>query len=327
MRTLLTGATGFIGGHVLRELVGRGREVRVLVRPRSNLANLAGLDVERVSGDVTDPESLDRAMRGCDVLYHVAGLYSSWEPDVGRYYRVNFLGVRHALAAAERHGASRVVLTSSVATLHPTRNGVPVDERAEFESWGGRNHYGLSKYLGELEARRFARGGLPVVIVNPSGVVGDRDIYPTPLGRVLIQIARGRLPFYAEGGANWVDVRDVARGHLLAEERGKSGEKYILGAENMTVREFLTLAAEVAGVAPPRFPIPKAAALAAGALCEVVASVTRKPPPLTLWDAEHLGFYEYFDNRKAREELGVNFGPVREALHRAIEWFRAEGRI
>jgi len=326
MRTLVTGATGFIGSAIVRQLLARGRRVRALVEPGANRANLAGLDVETVDGLITDRARVTEAMAGCDVVYHLAAIYKLWLPDPKLMYDVNVEGTKTLLFAAWKAGVKKFVHTSSIAAVGVKPGGEPSDETTAFNVWNAANDYIRSKYLSELDALRFAGEGLPVVVVNPAFPFGERDVAPTPTGRFIQQILRGELPAYPEGGFNAVDVEDVAAAHLAAEERGRVGERYIAGGHNVTWKEFFTLVADVAGVPAPRLPVPSRLLLPAAHVAEWYADhVSHKEPRLTVKDAAWGGRLYYFDASKVRRELGVPLTPLRDTVTRSVAWFKANG--
>src|SRR5690606_2816757 len=248
--TLVTGATGFIGSAVVRRLLARGRAVRCLVEPGASRANLDGLDVEVIEGSITDREAVGRAVEGARVLYHLAAIYKLWLPDSRLMYEVNVEGSKTVLFAALRANLDKVVYTSSIAAVGVPQAGGLADETTEFHMWEESNHYVRSTWLSERDALRFAGEGLPLVVVNPAFPFGERDVAPTPTGRFIVEALRGRVPGYMEGGFNVVDVEDVAEGHILAEERGRVGERYILGDHNVTYKEFYDAVTELAGLDP-----------------------------------------------------------------------------
>jgi dihydroflavonol-4-reductase len=322
---LVTGASGFVGCHVTRALVERGDRVRALVRERANLAALAGVDVELVRGDLRDPASLDRATRGCDEVYHVAADYRLWVPEPCEMFAANLDGTRNVLEAARRAGVARIVHTSTVGTLGipddaPGREDTPV---AYADMVGP---YKQSKFLAERAALDAAREGLHVVIVNPSTPVGEYDFKPTPTGRIIVDFLNRRMPAYLDTGLNLVDVRDVARGHLMAAERGRVGERYILGGENLALREFFERLATLAGMSAPRVRIPYAVAYGFALGAEAFArTVTHRAPRASLTEVRMARKRMWFDSSKARDELGYAPGPIGAALRRAIEFFRQRG--
>lgn len=326
MKELVTGATGFIGANVVRALLKRGKAVRVLIRRESDTRNIDGLEVERVYGDLRDPDSLIAAVRGCSMVYHVAAHYSLWSLEKEAILQSNIEGTKNILSAALRENVQKVVYTSSVATI-----GIPADGR-----WGNEEtpvhptdligDYKRSKYLAELEAQKFVQQGLPLVIVNPSAPVGPWDRKPTPTGQVIVNFLRGKTPAYLDTGLNLIDVEDVAEGHLLAAERGKIGERYILGNANCTLQEIFQMLEEVSGVKAPCWKIPYGVALLAGYCSEWVANhITYRPPAIPLAGVKMAKKRMFFDPEKAITTLGLPQTPVKEALHKAVEWFRAWG--
>ncbi|MFQ6090159.1 MAG: hopanoid-associated sugar epimerase [Candidatus Bipolaricaulia bacterium] len=328
MRALVTGATGFIGANVVRALVEKDYKVRALVRAGSNRRNLEGLDIELTKGDVRDFASIKKALQGCSLLFHVAALYSFWVRPRRLIYQTNVAGTRNALQAALEQKAERVVYTSSVAALGLREDGKPADESTPVDPKRIMGDYKRSKYLAEQVALQFAEEkGLPVVIVNPSFPVGPYDIKPTPTGQVIVDFLNRKLPAYIETGMNVVDVEDVARGHLLAAEKGKVGERYVLGGENLTMKELVALLAELTGLPAPRFRLPFYPILGLSylnvALCALTGAVPRMTPE-TIRLSRH---YMFFDPGKAIKELGFPQTPAREALRKAVEWFQAHGYV
>jgi dihydroflavonol-4-reductase len=329
MRTLITGATGFVGSAVLRKLLATGHNVRALVRPKSDRRNLTGLPVEIVNGDVTDRQSLDRAMTGCSTLFHVAADYRLWVLKPDEMYEVNVTGTRNVMLAAMDAGIKRVVYTSSVATLGFTLNGSPADEDTPVSLNDMIGHYKRSKFMAETEVKRLAdERGLPVVIVNPSTPVGPRDIKPTPTGRIIVDAASGRMPAYVDTGLNLVHVDDVAMGHLLALERGKVGERYILGACNMSLREIFCAVGTLTGRNPPRIRLPHPVVFPIACISEAWARlVSRREPRVPLTGVRLAREKMFFSIEKAKRFLGFNPRPVEEALHDAVDWFRENGYL
>lgn len=325
MVALVTGASGFIGANVVRALLAAGETVRALVRPGSDLRNLAGLPVELAYGDLRQPASLAAALRGCDTLYHVAAHYSLWTPDPRQVYATNVEGTTHLLRLALEMGIKKVVYTSSVATVGLPADGRPGDERfwASLETAVG--HYKRSKILAEQRALALCQEGLPLVVVNPSAPVGPWDIKPTPTGQIIVDFLRRRLPAYLNTGLNLIDVRDVAQGHLLAAARGKIGERYILGCCNLSLRQILELLAEVTGLPAPRLRLPYGLALLAGYGSEALARLTRRPPRVPLVGVRMARRPMYFSAQKAVRELGLPQSPIAEALRCAVQWFRDHG--
>ena len=324
---LLTGATGFIGGHVAQALLSRSYEVRALVRPQSTLALQApGLSV--APGDIRDPGSVAAAMEGCDAVVHTAALYTLWTADPAEVYEVNVGGTRNVLRAAVAAGVQQVVYTSTMSTVSLRTDGVPADESqlARPEELAG--HYKRSKFQAERIARRMAAQGLPVVIVNPTAPVGPGDVRPTPTGKVIVDFLRRAFPAYVDTGLNLVDVADVAEGHVLALERGTPGERYVLGnAEgNVTLVEQLRMLAEITGLPAPSLRIPHGVALAAAyADALIEGKLLRRPPRVPLEGARMARKHMWADPSKAIRELGLPQHSVRDALKRAVDWFTANG--
>jgi dihydroflavonol-4-reductase len=324
-RTLLTGATGFIGAHVARALLARGAALRCLVRPTSRLDNVEGLEVELLEGDLTDSASLERALRGCRTVYHCAADYRFWARDPQELYRANIEGTENLMGAASRTGVERVVYTSSVGALAVLPGGTPADETTPVTLDKMIGHYKRSKFLAERVAERWAEQGLPVVIVNPSAPVGELDIRPTPTGGIIVDFLRGRMPAYVDTGLNLIDVRDVAQGHLLAAERGRVGERYILGHRNLTLLEVLEMLAQITGRPAPRVKLPHWVPLAAAAMETGWSRISGRAPRVPLESVRMSRHKMYFDAAKAVRELGLPQSPVEEALARAVAWFRARG--
>ncbi len=324
MRSLVTGGNGFIGSHVVRALVERGDDVRVLARPRADLRNLRGLPIEVAEGDVRDSDSLARAMSGCARVFHVAALYSFWAPRE-LVEATNVGGTRSVLAAAARAGVDTVVHTSSVAALGLPGVGEVVDETSPVDRRLIVGAYKESKLRSEELAVDAARGGQRVVIVNPSFPVGPGDLKPTPTGRVIVDFLNGRMPAYVETGMNVVDVRDVAEGHVLAAERGRSGERYVLGGVNLTMREFLTRLAAVSGCRAPRLRVPHGVVAALARPSELAARLTGKEPRLTRDTVRMSRYRMFYSPARAIRELGLPQTALEVALADAVAWFRANG--
>ena len=325
--TLLTGATGFVGSAVARALIARGHRIRVLVRPTSDRRNLAGLNVEPVLGDLTDAASLARATDGCRYVMHVAADYRIWVPDPDGMRRANIDGTVAMLRAAQTAGAERIVYCSSVAALGLTADGTPADETTPVDPAALVSVYKHSKYEAEQAALELARQGAPVVIVNPAAPVGPRDIKPTPTGRMILDAAAGRTPAYVDTGLNIVHVDDVAEGHMLALERGRVGERYILGGENLTLRALLTLIAEVVGGRPPAIRLPLPALWPVALAMEAVGRVSRFEPRVTRDTLRMARKKMFFSSAKAMRELGYAPRPARRAVEDAVAWLRAERRL
>lgn len=309
----------------MRALLARGDHVRVLVRERADLSALAGLDVEIVRGDLRYFDSVESAVRGCDQVYHVAADYRLWLTDSAPMYATNVEGTRHVLRAALRAGVSRIVHTSTVGALGIPHAGVGrEDTPSSLDDMTG--HYKRSKFMAEQIVLDAARTGTPVVIVNPSTPIGALDYKPTPTGRIIVDFLNRRMPAYVETGLNIVDVEDVARGHLLAAERGTIGQKYILGAENLTLKDFLGRLAKISGLPAPTMRIPYAVAFGYALGAEAFArTVTRRPPRASLTEVRMSRKRMFFDSSKARAEIGYEAGPIDKALEAAIEFFRSNG--
>jgi dihydroflavonol-4-reductase len=321
--TLVTGATGFIGWHVARRLLTRGHTVRALVRPTSKVREL---ELEVVSGDLRDSASLERAVTGCGLVFHIAADYRLWAKDPGELYRSNVEGTRNLLTAARHAGVERVVYTSTVGCI-----GIPKDrpgsEDVEVRLEQMTGAYKRSKFLAEQVAIEFAGTGFPVVIVNPTAPMGDHDFKPTPTGKIVVDYLKGAMPAFVDTGLNLVDVEDIAEGHLLAAERGRPGQRYILGCENLTLEQILSRLAKISGGKIPRWRIPYAVAYAAGLVSTGWANLTGREPRAPL-DAVKMSKVKMFvSSGKAKRELGFNPGPVDGALQRAVDWFRANGYV
>jgi dihydroflavonol-4-reductase len=324
-KTLVTGASGFVGRSVVEELLAAGREVRVLARNPDHPA-LAGLTVEVAQGDLKDPDSLHRALTGCTRLFHVAADYRLWVPDPATMYAINVEGTRNLLAAARSQGLERVVYTSTVGTLGNPGDGTPGTEATPVTLKEMVGHYKRSKFLAEQVALDFARQGLDLVVVNPSTPVGPWDFRPTPTGQMIVDFLKRRMPAYLETGLNLIHVKDVARGHLLAEAKGRSGEKYILGHENLSLSQIFHLLADLTGQPAPKVKLPYWPVLAMAYVDEFLATyIRRRPPRMPVSAIRMAKKYMYFDNRKAIQYLGLSFTPVRQALADAVEWFRGHG--
>jgi dihydroflavonol-4-reductase len=325
MTVLVTGASGFLGSHVARLLAERGERVRVLVRPGREGRNLEGLPVEMVAGDLRDEASLAKASDGVETVYHVAADYRLWARNPREIYESNVSGTRNLLEAARKAGVKRFVYTSTVATMAVPHGDSLPDERTVTSLEQMIGHYKRSKWLAEQEALSAARAGMPVVIVNPTTPVGPGDAKPTPTGRTIVDFLNGRMPAYVETGLNWVPVEDAAAGHLLAAERGVIGERYILGGENLSLKQVLDLLAGVSGRPAPRVRLPHAAALAAGYVDAAVSRVLGREPRIPLEGVRMARHSMFVNADRARRELGFAPGPVVAALDRAVRWFRANG--
>jgi len=319
MKAFVTGATGFVGSHVAQVLAEQGADLRLLVRASSDLRNVQGLKADRVIGDLRDPTSIEKAMAGCDVVFHVAADYRLWVRDPEQMYRANVEGTRAVLEAARKNHVRRMLYTSSVATMGFTSNGRPADEDSPVSLDNMIGHYKRSKFMAEEVALAAGRGGMDVVVVNPSTPVGERDIRPTPTGRIVVDFLKKKFPAYVDTGLNLVDVRECARGHIAALEKGRSGERYILGGENLTL-------AAITGLPSPKIRVPYVLALATGIVDEVVTGRIRGREPRATIDAVRMGRKKMFVScTKAERELGWKTVPVDDALRRAAEWFQANG--
>lgn len=331
---MVTGATGFIGANLVQRLVERGHTVRGLVRPGSDRRGLADVaDWEPVEGDVTDAASIEAALRGCDWCFHVAASYHLWLHDYAPMFAANVDGTRTVIEAAGAAGCSRIVYTSTVGCLGLPREEqgrwVPTDETAPASEAQTGNPYKRSKWQAEQVALEWVGRGLPIVIVNPSAPVGPRDVKPTPTGKVILDFLNGQLPAYLDTGLNWVHVGDVAAGHILAAERGKVGERYILGhAEgNWTMRQTLEVLAELSGLSAPWVRVPYGVALAAAHVSEALAVLTGRPPKAPVAGVRMARYKMWFNPAKAIRELGLPQTPPREAFQAAIQWFRENGYV
>jgi dihydroflavonol-4-reductase len=327
MKALVTGATGFVGAAVARALSIAGWQIRVLVRAGSDRGNLQRLAVDVVEGDLADLSALERALEGCSGLFHVAADYRLGARDPKPLYRTNVEGTRNILNAARTAGVGRIVYTSSVATIGIPSDGSPGDERTPVTLSNMIGHYKRSKYLAEEVVRDAARMGMSVVIVNPSTPVGPGDIKPTPTGQLVLDAASGRMPAYVDTGLNIVHVDDVAAGHLLAFERGKAGERYILGGEDMTLQAILAQIARLVGRTPPRVRLPYAAVLPVAYLAEAFARLSGRSGRVTLEGVRMSRKRMFFSSGKAVSELGYRWRPPLEAFEDAVRWFRERGLL
>jgi len=324
---LVTGATGFVGSAVARALLKAGHPVRVLARPTSDRRNLEALSVEVAEGSLEDPDSLAAAVAGCRYLFHVAADYRLWVPDPEPMFRVNVAGTRALMLAASGAGVERIVYTSSVATLGIVPGGI-ADEETASQAADMIGPYKLSKFEAEAAVTELVvERGLPAVIVNPSTPIGPGDIKPTPTGRLIVEAARGRMPGYVDTGLNIAHVDDVALGHLLAAKSGQIGRRYILGGENLSLREILAEVARLTGRRPPAFKIPYAALLPIARGAEAIARLTGREPFATVDGVRMSKKKMFFSSTRAVEELGYAPRPARQALTDAIAWFKANGYI
>jgi len=326
MLAFVTGATGFVGSHVARALAANGADLRLLVRANSNTKNIAELKADLVTGDLREPASLEKAIAGCDAVFHVAADYRLWVRDPDEMYRANVEGTRAILEAARKNSVGRVVYTSSVATMGFTSNGQPADETSPVSLENMIGPYKRSKFVAEQVAIEAARAGQDVVIVNPTTPVGERDIKPTPTGRIVVDFLKRKFPAYVDTGLNLVDAGECALGHVAAFEKGRSGERYILGGENLTLKQILDKLGAITGLPSPAIRVPYFMALATGVVDEIVTGRIRGKEPRATIDAVRMGRKKMFvTSAKAARELGWNTVAVDDALRRAVEWFRGNG--
>jgi len=325
MKALVTGATGFIGSNLVRELLAQGHRVRALVRTGSNQKAVEGLDIEMVNGDLSDAELLRRALDGCDALFHVAAAYAFWTPHPEQVYQTNVAGTENVLRAAMAAGTPKVVYTSTEGTIGMSANGLGSEDRAMALA-DLHGAYKRSKFLAEQAAVGYCREGLPLVIVNPTMPVGPYDVKPTPTGQTIVDFLNHRMPAYVNTGMNVVDVQDVARGHILACEKGKCGERYLLGNRNLTYQQMLGLLADVTGKKAPRFRLPLWCALGAACADELVRGrLLGKTPRIPIAAVRAAGKFRFHDCSKAVRELGLPQSPIEGALAKACAWFRQNG--
>lgn len=326
MATLLTGGTGFVGGALLRLLAARGEKVRALVRKGSNMRNLSNLPVEVVYADLRDRHGLREALRGCDKVYHVAALYALWVLDSKELYDINVQGTVNLLEEARNAGVERIVYTSTVGALGLPRDQKPANEQTPVVPETLCGDYKKSKYQAEQEVLRLSRKGVPVVLVNPSTPVGPGDLKPTPTGKMIVDFLKGKMWAYLETGLNLIDVDDVAAGHLLAMEKGQIGEKYILGHENLSLKEIFCLLGTITGIRPPRMRISHGLVLPLAYLNEWFSNhVTHRPPFVPVSAVKMARYRMFFDSSKAVKELGLAQRPIYNALERAVHWFWENG--
>ncbi len=328
MKAFVTGASGFLGGNLCRVLLSEGREVRVLLRKTSDRRGIEGLPLEIVEGDVADAESCEKAAKGCGEAYHCAAAYQLFVRDKKKMYEANVQGTANVLKAAAKAGASRIVYTSTVGALGNKGDGTPGTEETPVSESDMVGPYKHSKFLAEQEALKlFREEKIPVVIVNPTAPIGPWDVKPTPTGRVVLDFLKGDMPAYVDTGLNVIDVEDCARGHLLAALKGRPGEKYILGGENLTLEAILKLLAEITGKPAPRWKLPYLPVLGMAYVAEGFARLTGWPEDLRLNVASVKMAKKkmWFSSEKARKELGLSARPAREALERAAKWFEEHG--
>jgi dihydroflavonol-4-reductase len=333
MKCFVTGATGFVGANLVHELVAQGHKVKALIRPGGDRRGLAGVAYETVTGDLSDRAKLVQSMRGCEWCFHVAAFYQLWLRDYRPMYQTNVEGTRTMLESAAEAGCKRIVYTSTVGCVGLPReeNGqvIPSDEQVLVSETIKRNPYKHSKWLGEQVARELAAEGMPIVVVNPSAPVGPRDVKPTPTGRIIVDFLNRRMPGYLDTGLNWVHVRDVAVGHILAAKKGKVGERYILGhAEgNWTMKQTLDVLAELAGLPAPKRQVPFWLAMTYARFSEGFSWVTGKPPRAPVAGVRMARHKMWFDPAKAIRELGLPQTPPQEAFREAIAWFKKNGFV
>lgn len=328
MRAFVTGATGFIGGNLVRELLADNVQVRALVRHGSDQRNVTGLPIELVSGDLADQHKLAEQLAGCDVIFHVAAHYSLWAREAAAIYRANVTGTENLLAAARRVGVKRFVHTSSVAAIGVPPPGTLGSETTQTTLAELVSDYKKSKYLAEQAAWRAVRAGLDVVIVNPSTPIGAHDVKPTPTGEIILRFLQNRMPAYVHTGLNLIDVADVARGHLLAWKKGRTGERYILGNRNLTLKELLEMLAQRTGKPAPRFALPHFIPLAVAYVDEMIlARFFGKKPQVSFYSVQMSRKEMYYDAGKAVRELGLPQQPLEMALDKAVGWFSANGYV
>ena len=326
MLAFVTGATGFLGSHVARVLAEQGAQLRLLVRPSSDLRNIADLNAERVEGDLRDPASIEKALAGCDALFHVAADYRLWVRDPEQMYRSNVEGTRGLIEAARKQGVRRVIYTSSVATMGFGSNGTLADESSPVSLTDMIGPYKRSKFMAEQVAFEAARSGVDVVVVNPTTPIGERDLKPTPTGRIVVDFLKRKFPAYVDTGLNLVDATECARGHVQALEKGKAGERYILGGQNLTLKQILDRLGAITGLPSPKVKLPYVFALAAGVVDETLTGRILGREPRATIDAVRMGRKKMFiTSAKAERDLGWRSVPVDDALRRSVEWFRTNG--
>ncbi|MGA8442170.1 MAG: hopanoid-associated sugar epimerase [Candidatus Sulfotelmatobacter sp.] len=326
MKVFITGATGFLGSHVARVLAEQGADLRLLVRTTSSFKNLEGLKAETATGDLRDSASLEKAMSGCEAVFHVAADYRLWVRDAAEMYRSNVEGTRAVLEASRKNGVRSVVYTSSVATVGFTGNGRPADEDSPVSLADMIGHYKRSKFMAEQLAVEAGRSGMRVVTVNPTTPVGEQDIKPTPTGRIVVDFLKGKFPAYVDTGLNLVDVHECARGHIAALEKGRTGERYILGGENLTLKQILDTLGAISGLPSPKVKLPYFFAYAAGLVDETVSGRLLGREPRATVETVRMGKKKMWaSSEKATRQLGWKIVPAQDALRRAVEWFWANG--
>ena len=328
MKVFITGATGFVGGNLARMLLADGYEVRALIRVNSDLRNLAGLPIETVTGDLDDSPNLAEQITGCDAIFHVAAHYSLWVKDREAIYRANVAGTKNLLAAAKTARVKRFIHTSSVAAIGVPKSGTLATEETKTTVEALVSDYKKSKFLAEQAALEAACDGLDVVIVNPSTPIGAHDVKPTPTGEIVLRFLQNRMPAYVHTGLNLIDVDDVARGHILAWQRGRTGERYILGNRNLTLKDMLEMLSNITGKSAPRFAVPHIIPLAAAFVDEMIlAKYFGKTPQVSFYSVQMSRKAMYYDSSKAVRELGLPQNPIESALEKAVQWFEANGYV
>ena len=328
MKAFVTGATGFVGSHVARLLAAQGAELRLLTRSSSPTSNIDALKAERVTGDLTDPQSLKKGMQGCDFVFHVAADYRLWVRDPEQMYRANVEGTRAILQAAQQTSVRRVVYTSSVATMGFTGNGEPCNEDSPVALSNMIGHYKRSKFMAEQVVLEAGRNGVNVVLVNPTTPIGEQDIKPTPTGRIIVDFLNRQFPAYVDTGLNLVDVTECARAHITAIEKARPGERYIIGGENLTLKQILDKLAAITGLPAPTMKVPHMVAMGFAACDQVFTGLLLGKEPRATVDAVRMGRKKMFaSSAKAERELGYKVVPVDDALRRAVEWFKRHGYV
>lgn len=325
MKALVTGATGFVGAAVVRVLIKAGMDVRVLARRDSDFTNLQPFKIDGAYGDLRDKESLRNALAGCQQLYHVAAHYALWARDPSIFYEVNVQGTKNLMEAARDTGTERIVYCSTIGAIGLPADGGPGTEDTPISLSQMAGHYKRSKFLAEQEVLRLANEGLPVVIVNPSAPVGEGDVKPTPTGQVIVDFMKDRMPAYIETGMNLVDVDDVAAGHLLAMQKGRIGERYILGCKNLMLHEVFEILSRLTGIKAPTLKLPRLAVLPLAHLNQWFANLTGRPPRIPLEGVRMAKYKMHYDCSKAIRELGIPQTPPEVALEKAVRWFRDHG--
>lgn len=328
MKAFITGATGFIGGNLARALIADGHQVRALIRPHSDRRNLDGLPLELAIGDLDHPEQLAEKIAGCDVVFHVAAHYSLWAKDSAAIYRANVTGTENILAAARHAQVKRFIHTSSVAAIGVPVTGTSATEETQTTVEALVSDYKKSKFLAEQAAFSAAQAGLDVVIVNPSTPIGAYDVKPTPTGEIVLRFLQERMPAYVHTGLNLIDVEDVARGHILAWQKGRTGERYILGNRNLTLQEMLQILAQVTGKSAPKFAVPHIIPLAVAFTDEMIlARYFGKTPQVSYYSVQMSRHAMYYDSSKAVRELGLPQSPIEGAIEKAVRWFQTNGYV